>query len=156
MSLLKDFSYKVKREVLGDASAALGVIHRRGMGRPRHVDTGLLWIQQTASETRLRDSTLLGTINPADLMTKYFMAGGNEGHCARLSAQFAPGRAKAAPTLSNLLEGEAMWEMASSGVHVVTNNVGDNDKYKADIEARFRHVQQPTVPQLQEDCTSTS
>ena len=71
MSLLKDFDYEVKGEVLGDASAALGIIHRRGLGRTRHIDTGLLWIQQTAAEKRLKYSKVLGTINPADLMTKF-------------------------------------------------------------------------------------
>ena len=54
MSLLRDFGYEVKGEVLGDASAALGIINRRGMGRTRHIDTGLLWTQQTAVEKRLQ------------------------------------------------------------------------------------------------------
>ena len=54
MSLLKDFNYAVTGEVWGDASAALGIIHRKGLGRTRHIDTGLLWIQQTAAEKRLQ------------------------------------------------------------------------------------------------------
>ena len=74
MSMLKDFHYKVSGEVLGDASAALGIIQRRGLGRTRHIDTGLLWIQQTAAEKRLLYSKVLGTDNPADLMTKYLAA----------------------------------------------------------------------------------
>ena len=52
ISLMKDFHYQVKGEVMGDASAALGIINRRGLGRTRHIDTGLLWIQQTAAETK--------------------------------------------------------------------------------------------------------
>ena len=50
MSLMGDFGYEATGEALGDASAALGVINRRGLGRTRHIDTGLLWIQQTAAE----------------------------------------------------------------------------------------------------------
>ena len=42
MSLFKDFGYEIKRAVLGDASAALGIVHRRGVGITRHIDTGLL------------------------------------------------------------------------------------------------------------------
>ncbi len=45
MSPLRDFGYEVKGEVLGDASAAFGIINRRGVGRTRHIDAGLLWIQ---------------------------------------------------------------------------------------------------------------
>ena len=51
--MLRDFGVHVNGKVLGDASAALGVTHRKGLGRTRHIDTGLLWIQQTAAEKRL-------------------------------------------------------------------------------------------------------
>ena len=54
MSLLKDFNYVVTGEVWGDASAALGIIHRRGRGCMRHIDAGLFWIQQTAAEKSLK------------------------------------------------------------------------------------------------------
>ena len=52
MSLLRDFGYEVKGEILGDASAALGITNRRGLGRTRYIDIGLLWIQQAAVEKR--------------------------------------------------------------------------------------------------------
>ena len=45
LSMMKDSGYEIKGEILGDASAALGIIHRKGLGRTRHIDTGLLWIQ---------------------------------------------------------------------------------------------------------------
>ena len=107
---MKDFHYQVKGEVMGDASAALGIINRRGLGRTRHIDTGLLWIQQTAAEKRLQYGKVFGTINPADLMTKYLTAEVNEGHCARLDVTFDEGRAETAPTLSAVMEGKAVWE----------------------------------------------
>ena len=47
-------------KVLGDASAALGIIHRKGLSRTRHIDTGLLWIQQAAAERRLEYAKVLG------------------------------------------------------------------------------------------------
>ena len=56
---------------MGDASAALAIIKRKGLGRTRHIDTGLLWIQQSAAEGRLSYHKALGTVNPADLMTKH-------------------------------------------------------------------------------------
>ena len=39
VSFLEDPGYEVKGEVLGDASVALGVINRRGLGRTSHIDT---------------------------------------------------------------------------------------------------------------------
>ena len=71
LAMLRDFGWHMQGEVYGDASAALGIINRRGLGRTRHIDTGLLWIQQTAAEKRLAYHKVLGTDNPADLMTKY-------------------------------------------------------------------------------------
>ena len=60
MALLKDLGYKVSGEVWGDASAALGIKNRRGLGKTRHIDTGLLWIQQTAAEQRIKYNKVLG------------------------------------------------------------------------------------------------
>ena len=71
LAIMRDFGWTMHGEVFGDASAALGIIHRKGLGRTRHIDTGLLWIQQTAAEKRLAYYKVLGTDNPADLMTKY-------------------------------------------------------------------------------------
>ena len=57
-------------EVLGNANAALGIIHRQGVGRLRHLDTNWLWIQECAAENRLQYSKVHGSQNVADLFTK--------------------------------------------------------------------------------------
>ena len=72
LSLLKDLGWQATGEIWGDASAALGIINRRGLGKTRHIDTGLLWIQQTAAERRLQFNKVLGKNNPADLFTQHF------------------------------------------------------------------------------------
>ena len=90
--------------MLGDASAALGIIHRKGLGRTRHIDTGLLWIQQTAAEKRLSYGKVLGTDNPADLMTKHLTAAVIARHCSKMSAVFPSGRAETAPTLNYITQ----------------------------------------------------
>eukprot|EP00973_Karenia_brevis_P002461 333115-Karenia_brevis.AAC.1 len=46
MSMLADFGDKMKGIVMADASAALGIISRKGLGKVRHLDTSLLWIQE--------------------------------------------------------------------------------------------------------------
>ena len=66
ISMMRDMGYSVSGEIWSDASAALGIIHRTGLGKTRHIDTGLLWIQQTAAEQRLRFQKVLGKNNPAE------------------------------------------------------------------------------------------
>ena len=80
VALLKDLGYQAKGEVWGDASAALGIINRRGLGKTRHIDTGLLWIHQTAADQWLKYLKVLGKENPADLYTKYLDAATSDTH----------------------------------------------------------------------------
>ena len=53
IALLKDLGYTVRGEVWGDASAALGIIHRRGLGKTRHINVGYLWIQDLVAAKAL-------------------------------------------------------------------------------------------------------
>ena len=43
--LMKDWGKDTEGEVFVDPSAAIGVVHRKGNGKLRHVRVGLLWIQ---------------------------------------------------------------------------------------------------------------
>ena len=70
---MKDFAWAMECRVLGDASAALGVINCKGLGRTRDIDTGMLWVQQTAAEKRLEYGKVLGTHDLADLMIKHLV-----------------------------------------------------------------------------------
>ena len=54
-----------------DSSAAKSYASRRGSGRVRHVEVKQLWLQQAVAEGRFKLSKVLGTENPADIMTKY-------------------------------------------------------------------------------------
>ena len=99
-----DLGIQVDGEVWGDASAALEIIKRKGLGRTRHIDIGLLWIQQTAAEGRLKYHKALGTDNPADLMTKYLDIKTIDRHTGALRASFPGGRANTAPTLHSIAQ----------------------------------------------------
>ena len=52
-----------------DASAAVGIIERRGLCKLRHSDTNNLWLQEQEARRRLPTKKVRGTENPADLMT---------------------------------------------------------------------------------------
>ena len=99
MSMMKDLGWQVAGEIWGDASAALGIIQRKGLGKTRHIDTGLLWIQQTAAERQLKFNKVLGKDNPADLYTKHLDTTTIERHTKTLACEFSEGRAKEAPKL---------------------------------------------------------
>ena len=58
-------------EASTDSSAAKSYASRRGAGRIRHVEVKHLWVQQAVAEGRFRLTKVLGTENPADVMTKY-------------------------------------------------------------------------------------
>ena len=104
LSIMRDLGYSCRGQVYGDASAALGITNRKGLGRTRHIDTGLLWIQETAAEKRLSFDKVLGLVNPADLLTKYLTREVMMSHCRRISAEFTEGRAEVAPELNNILK----------------------------------------------------
>ena len=87
---------------------------------------------------------MLGTINPADLMTKYLTAEVNEGHCQRLGLHFKIGRAGSAPTLSHLMEGHATWEVKDQDRK---DDDGSEDEGERVMQARF----QATLNQLWKD-----
>ena len=110
LAIMRDFGWHLQGDVYGDASAALGIIHRKGLGRTRHIDTGLLWIQQTAAEKRLSYHKVLGTENPADLMTKYLSSDVIVEHSSFLGIEFPGGRADTAPALHNVQSTRALWQ----------------------------------------------
>ena len=53
-----------------DASAAIGVIKRRGIGKMRHVEVQHLWLQDALREGRLRVFKIPTNENTADIGTK--------------------------------------------------------------------------------------
>ena len=77
---------------MGDASAVLGIINRKGLGKTRHIDTGLLWIQQTVAKRELSFNKVHGKENPADLYTKYLDESTILTHSNALVYQFTDGK----------------------------------------------------------------
>ncbi len=46
VSLAKDMGMEMSAVVHTDASAAIGMANRRGLGKTRHVDVAILWVQE--------------------------------------------------------------------------------------------------------------
>ena len=102
LAMAKDMGWKLHGEIWGDANAALGIINGDGLGKTRHIETGLLWIQQVAAEQRLKFGKVLGADNPADLFTKYLDEKTKDHHTTNLGFQAIGGRPEDAPNLHNI------------------------------------------------------
>ena len=57
-----------------DSSAAKSFVSRRGLGKMRHVEIRDLWLQKEVREGKVLVHKIVGTENPADLMTKILTA----------------------------------------------------------------------------------
>ena len=62
--MLKDLGLKASVTLFTDSSAARGIIHREGLGKLRHLETGYLWLQAAVKNKRLQVRNVLGTEKP--------------------------------------------------------------------------------------------
>ena len=57
--------------MLTDSSACKGICSRAGLGKVRHVEVALLWLQDMVKKQKVHTSKISGVTNPAYLITKY-------------------------------------------------------------------------------------
>ena len=70
-TLLEDFgSVGIKVSVGMDATAAIGIVQRRGLNKLRHVEVDVLWIQEQQVRRLLPLRKVPGPRNPSEMMTK--------------------------------------------------------------------------------------
>ena len=96
-SLVQDFGRNCALRVHVDSSAAIGICKRTGVGKVRHLDTRLLWVQELVRDGTIEVVKIAGTINPADLMTKHLAAEFISANLTRLDCFAREGRAELAP-----------------------------------------------------------
>ena len=69
-AMVADFNREIEPWLYVDATAAMGVAQRVGLGKIRHLETQSLWLQKAVRNKRVGLAKVLGTMNPADAMTK--------------------------------------------------------------------------------------
>ena len=102
MSMLKDFGMNVCTTVCTDATAAIGIAHRQGLGKVRHLDVQYLWVQSEVAEGRLRVEKIPTRDNPADIFTKPVPKDCMDRHLTELGLALSTTRASRAPTLQQV------------------------------------------------------
>ena len=66
-SLMNDMGWKLPVTVHSDATAAIGIARRKGLGKIRHLDVTDLWIQDKVRSKSIGLKKVLGADNPADM-----------------------------------------------------------------------------------------
>ena len=100
-SLAKDLGISLKLEILTDATAAIGICRRRGLGKIRHLHTADLWVQDRLRKKDFSLTKVLGADNPADLITKHVPRDVMRKHMEMIGMKSEAGRAQSAPTIQH-------------------------------------------------------
>jgi hypothetical protein len=98
-SLAKDLGFEVQVRVYADSSAAIGICKRSGIGRVRHLAVGQLWVQEKVRSGEITLCKVLGTENPADLLTKHVPRDTADHLLWRIFVSREDGRAESAPQI---------------------------------------------------------
>ena len=96
-SLARDMGWDYAINVHSDATAALGIARRRGLGKVRHLDVTDLWIQEKVRAKAVTRHKVEGLKNPADILTMYVDQATLSRALAFLSLKPLDGRAASAP-----------------------------------------------------------
>ena len=69
-AVIREWGQEQSSMLYDDSSAALAIARRKGAGKLRHIHISALWIQDIQDREGTTFKKILGTTNPADLMTK--------------------------------------------------------------------------------------
>ena len=70
-AMARDFGMDMEAWLWVDASAAIGIARRKGLGKVRHVAAQSLWVQDSVRERRINLHKVPGQPNPSDSATKF-------------------------------------------------------------------------------------
>ena len=100
MTLLEDFGLRTRSVLHTDASAAIGIVRRAGLGKLRHLNVRYLWLQDHLRGGQMDLHKVAGVANAADLVTKHLGPGKAKDHLEAIGVSLEGGRAANAPTLN--------------------------------------------------------
>ena len=98
-SLCHDLQLKLGIVLYTDSTAARGICNRRGVGKVRHMDVQLLWLQERIQSKEFALRKVDSALNLGDLSTKYVDAATIGRIIGLMGMAFSIGRSTAAPNL---------------------------------------------------------
>ena len=84
-----------------DATAAIGIARRRGLGKVRHLATADLWVQDRLKKKDFSLVKIPGNENPADMLTKYVDRTLLQKHMAKLGLGLEGEPTSSAPSIEH-------------------------------------------------------
>ncbi len=94
LTMLKEFAMPMGAKLVTDASAALAISQREGLGKLKHIDISWLWIQDVAKRKPVLYGKVPGVQNPADAMTKYLTKQNMDSYMGMLNYEYKEGKAE--------------------------------------------------------------
>ena len=70
-SVANDLGFRLHTNLWADATAAIGICRRRGLGKVRHLSCADLWIQKRLRTGDMTLPKIASTINPAECLTRF-------------------------------------------------------------------------------------
>ena len=110
-ALAADLGIQLRIEILTDATAAIGICRRRGLGKMRHLHVADLWVEDRLRRGDFQLTKVLGSDNPEDLLTKHVSRDIMLRHMETIGIRAEVGRAKSAPTLQHSYEEHSASQM---------------------------------------------
>ena len=98
-SMLRDLGIDPQLHINTDASAAIGIASRRGLGRIRHIDVDQLWVQDLVARREISIHKVKGTENLADTLTKHVGNSELSYHIEHTHMRIATGRHALMPSM---------------------------------------------------------
>lgn len=145
ISILKDWNMLYKADIMADASAALGIIGRTGLGKLRHIDTSYLWLQQESIKKKLKMNKVPGTENPADMNTKGLSGEEIAKYIKMLNMGYKEGRSELAPEVHQVINKQKCNRFNSTSLKVTHRvRIKENQQNK---ETDTNHRENPQLQQ---------
>lgn len=98
--LLEELGAPLRVTVHADASAAIGIAQRRGVGKVRQIEVHQLWLQDRVSRGDIRIRKVDGNHNPADALTEHVEGHKVRSHMDMVHLYASEGRHRLAPQLA--------------------------------------------------------
>ena len=117
VTLAGDFGHVLRTRVHVDATAAKGMVERRGISRVRHIEVDNLWIQEKEARRMMPIDKVFGGDNSADLMTKNVGIDLAIKHMRAMGIRFTEGRSGTADKL-HMLEHKDTWNIEKHGTNL--------------------------------------
>ena len=120
ISTARDLGLNMGAMVHSDASAALAIAQRQGLGKLRHLKVQFLWIQERVRGGDFKVQKVNGKQNPADLLTKHLAYADMQRHVLNLGYATSRTRSTIAPELNgqeaqNDVEDCGEWDFTGDG-----------------------------------------